>query len=98
MYLAFRPERGWPNRRLNIEMPRYSFDINRNNKQVHRDEVGTDLPDDQAAWEEAKRCVREIEDVLSPGDSWRLTVRRDIRIVFRVEIKTTGWLGQQRKL
>ena len=79
---------------LNFKMPRYSFDITRNNKQFHRDEKGTDLPDDQAAWYEAKRCVREIEDVLSPGDSWRLTVRCAIRIVYRIEIKTTGWLGQ----
>jgi hypothetical protein len=76
-------------------MPRYSFDILRNERQSHRDEVGTDLPDDQAAWKEAMRCVREIEDVLAPGDKWRLTVRRDVRIVFRIEIKTMGWLGQR---
>jgi hypothetical protein len=76
-------------------MPRYSFDIARNNKQFHRDEMGTELADDQAAWKEAMRCIREVEDVLSPGDRWRLTVRRDnIRIVFRIEIKTTGWLGR----
>jgi hypothetical protein len=34
-------------------MPRYSFDIARNNKQFHRDEMGTELADDQAAWKEA---------------------------------------------
>ena len=75
-------------------MPRYSFDILRNERQSHRDDVGTELPDDRAAWKEAMLCVREIEDVLVPGDRWQLTVRRDVRIVFKVEIKTTGWLGQ----
>jgi hypothetical protein len=77
-----------------FEMPRYSFDVLRNERQFHRDEVGTDLADDRAAWKEAMRCVREIEDVLAPGGQWRLTVRRDVRIVFRIEIKTTAWLGQ----
>lgn len=71
-------------------MPRYFFDIARNEKQFHRDGVGTDIVDDHAAWKEAMRCVREVEDVLTPGDRWRLTVRRDVRIVFRIEIKTTG--------
>jgi hypothetical protein len=75
-------------------MPRYAFDINRNDKQFHRDEMGTELPNDRAAWTEAMRCLREVEDVLAPGDRWKLTVRRDTRIVFRIEIKTTGWLGQ----
>jgi hypothetical protein len=76
-------------------MPRYAFDINRNDKQFHRDGIGIELPDDHAAWIEAMRCLREVEDVLKPGDRWKLTVRRDVRIVFRVEIKTTGWLGQR---
>jgi hypothetical protein len=75
-------------------MPRYSFDITRNKKQFHHDEMGTELADDDAAWKEATRCVREIGRMLSPGDSWRLTVRCDIRIVFRIEIKTTAWLGR----
>ncbi len=75
-------------------MPRYSFDIAHKNKQSHLDEVGTELPDDKAAWKEAMRCVREIEDVLRPGETWRMTVRRNVRIVFRIEIKTTGWLGK----
>jgi hypothetical protein len=78
-------------------MPVYSFDIVRNDKQPHRDEVGTELADDEAAWKEAMRYVREIKDVLSPDDKWRLTVLRDVRIVFRIEIKTTGWLGRPRK-
>lgn len=77
-------------------MPRYFFDIN--DVRPHRDDIGTDLADDDAAWKEAMRCIREVEDVLTPGDRWRLTVRRDVRIVFRIDIRTTAWLGQRPEL
>ena len=78
-------------------MARYSFDVTRNNKQFHRDLIGTELVDDDTAWIEAMRWVRETGGVLSPGDNWRLTVRRDdIRIVFRIEIKSTAWLGRRK--
>jgi uncharacterized protein DUF6894 len=74
-------------------MPRYFFDIH--DVQPHRDSIGADLADDDAAWIEAKRCIREAEDALTPGDKWQLTVRQDVRFVFRIEIKTTGWLGRR---
>ena len=69
-------------------MPRYFFDV-----QLNRDHVGIDLPNDQAASKEAMQYVREMQDTLAPGDRWRLTVRRDIRIVYRIDLKTTAWLG-----
>ena len=75
-------------------MPRYFFDIVRNERQSHRDGVGTDLADDRVAWGEAMLCVREIEDVLSPGDRWHLTVRGDAGTVFEIEVKTRAWGGK----
>src|ERR1700757_2816098 len=60
--------------------------------------VGTELAHDGDAWKEAMRTMRQTDGVLMPGDKWRLTVRRDGRIVFRVEIKTTAWLGRPSSL
>ena len=71
-------------------MPRYFFDV-----LLNRDHVGIDLPNDQAAWKEAMQYVREMQDTLAPSDRWRLTVRRDVRIVYRIDLKTTAWLGQR---
>jgi hypothetical protein len=78
-------------------MPRYFFDIGQNDRQL-RDEIGTELAHDGDAWKEAMRTMRQTDGVLMPGDKWRLTVRRDGRIVFRVEIKTTAWLGRPSSL
>jgi hypothetical protein len=75
-------------------MPRYFFDVQ--NGESRRDEVGAEFMDDQAAWKEAVRTMRGAEDALAPGDTWRVTVRRDVRILYRIEIKTTAWLGPQR--
>ena len=69
-------------------MPRYFFDV-----QLNRDKVGIDLPNEQAAWKEAMAYVREMQDALAPGDRWRLTVRRDVRIVYRIDLKTIAWPG-----
>ena len=67
-------------------MARYYFDID--NGHPHRDEVGEDLPDDQAAWRAAIRFSRDIEDKLAPGGTWNLLVRSREAPVFRIEIKT----------
>ena len=69
-------------------MPRYFFDLDSN-----QDHVGAEFADDEAAWREALRTMREFEDALVPGDTWRLTVRRENRILYRIEVKTTGWQG-----
>ncbi len=70
-------------------MPRYFFDIE--NGRPHRDEEGEELQDDQAAWRAAVRVTRDIEDVLAPGGSWRLTVRSREAPIFTIEVKTE-WL------
>jgi hypothetical protein len=62
-------------------MPRYFFDVQ--NGESRRDEVGAEFMDDQAAWKEAVRTMRGAEDALAPGDTWRVTVRRDVRILYR---------------
>ena len=70
-------------------MPRYFFDFE--NGQPHRDEVGEALSDDRAAWREALRHAREIEDVLAPGGSWSLEVRSGDASIFRIRV-LSEWL------
>lgn len=67
-------------------MPRYFFDIH--NGHPHHDEVGEELKDDHAAWREALRLTRDVEDVLTPGGSWRLQVRSREAALFQIEIDT----------
>jgi hypothetical protein len=67
-------------------MPRYFFHIN--GKFPFRDEVGTDLRDDRAAWKEALLLTRDIETSLQPGGSWSLDVKAGDRLLFRISILT----------
>jgi uncharacterized protein DUF6894 len=53
-------------------MQKYFFHIA--GAKPHRDDSGTPLRDDDAAWREAKRLARDIEDNLQPGESWQLEV------------------------
>jgi hypothetical protein len=66
-------------------MAKYFFHIDCD--KPHRDEVGEDLPDDQAAWRSAIQLVRDIEGNLQPGRSWHLDVRHGRAAVYLVEIK-----------
>lgn len=70
-------------------MPEYFFNIE--NGHPSQDEVGDVLKDDRAAWQEAMRRAREIEDVLRPGGAWQLEVRTRDGPLFRVRI-TTEWV------
>jgi len=69
-------------------MPQYFFDFS--NGTPHRDEVGEEMSDDRAAWREALRITRELEDVLTPGGRWYLEVRREDTPLFRIEV-TSHW-------
>jgi hypothetical protein len=51
-----------------------------------RDEVGTVLRDDRAAWREALLLTRDIESSLQPGASWTLVVDAGDRVVYRISI------------
>lgn len=53
-------------------MPRYFFHISGDDP--FHDAEGMDLPDDEAAWREAKRLVRDIDSNLEPGQAWQLDV------------------------
>jgi hypothetical protein len=52
------------------------------------DPSGTTLPDDQTAWREARRFVRDIEDYLQPGENWRLEVMKDDKALFSVTLSS----------
>ncbi len=65
-------------------MPRYFFDIN--GKFPFRDEVGTELRDDRAAWKEALLLTRDIETSFQPGQSWSLDVKAGDRLLYRIGI------------
>lgn len=57
-------------------MPRYFFNIYHD--RVTRDDLGTELPDRHAAWEEATTAageiIRGIDGSLKPDRDWRLEV------------------------
>lgn len=65
-------------------MGRYYFHIAGRNP--HRDEIGEDLKDDIAAWQEAVRLTRDIEHAFDPGHIWRLEVHDERKPVYRLEI------------
>jgi hypothetical protein len=65
-------------------MRRYFFHIN--GKYPFRDEVGTQLRDDRAAWREALLLTRDIETSLEPGQSWTLDVMDGDAFLYQISI------------
>ncbi|MET0222396.1 MAG: tRNA 5-methylaminomethyl-2-thiouridine synthase [Tardiphaga sp.] len=65
-------------------MTRYHYDISGDHP--FRDEDGMEQADDRAAWREATRLTRDIEDHLRPNGMWKLTVRTDTRLVYLIEV------------
>jgi Domain of unknown function (DUF6894) len=68
------------------EMPKYFFHIE--GSKLYRDEIGVTLPDDGAAWDEARRAVRNIEHYLAPGEEWRLEVCAEGKPVFTLTVSS----------
>jgi hypothetical protein len=66
-------------------MPTYQFRISGSNPFYDAD---MQLPSSEAAWEEALRLVRDIEDSLRPGDSWTLNVGEEGMAIFRISVTT----------
>ena len=67
-------------------MARYFFHID--GTRPYHDEIGEELRDNTAAWRVATRLCRDIEDFLKPGQSWKLRVTTEGRIVFSIVILT----------
>lgn len=57
-------------------MPRYHFHIVHD--KFHRDHDGMELPDKNAAWEEATKAtgeiIKDIDGSLIPGHDWRMEI------------------------
>jgi hypothetical protein len=68
-------------------MARYFFHID--GQRPHRDELGEDLPHDEAAWQAAVRLTRDIEDGFQPGHAWRLEVYDAKAPIYLIEIVTS---------
>lgn len=50
------------------------------------DEEGAEHLDDQAAWRDAVRFVRDVEEHLRPNGTWFLTVRESGRTVYTIGV------------
>lgn len=66
-------------------MPRYYFHID-HTVAPHVDDDGSELPDDDVAWDEAVRFIRDCEDRIRPGDKWMLEVRRERVPLYRISV------------
>jgi hypothetical protein len=58
-------------------MPRYFFHIYQGGRHLP-DEIGSDLPDENAAWKEATvtvgQILEDLDGALKPGLQWRMEV------------------------
>lgn len=65
-------------------MVRYSFKITDGGDFSDSEE----LPDDEAAWHQALRTVRDIESTLSSnGGDWSLVVHREGDPLYRIDVR-----------
>jgi hypothetical protein len=67
-----------------IVMPLYCFDFT--DGQAHRDFHEEYFKSDAAAWREALRHTRLIEEVLEPNDCVSLQVRTADKTIFRIDV------------
>ncbi|WP_407168663.1 DUF6894 family protein [Bradyrhizobium sp. ORS 111] len=47
---------------------------------------GVDLRSDADAWNEALSLMRDVQESLSPGDTWELEVHRGTAPLFRIRV------------
>jgi uncharacterized protein DUF6894 len=69
-----------------LVMPRYFFNISNGHR--FQDPSGEELRDDDAAWAEALRTVRDIESSLDLDGSchWSLEVKRGATSIFQIDV------------
>ena len=67
-------------------MRRYYFHFEGN--KPHTDTMGEMLPDDETAWREAVRLLRDVEHDVRPGESWTLCVSDEGEPVFVLALVT----------
>ncbi|MBO4222016.1 DUF6894 family protein [Bradyrhizobium neotropicale] len=72
-----------------LVMPRYFFHIS--NGHPFRDTQGEELPDDNAAWQEALKTMRDVESSLRLDGSheWSIEVKRGDTAIFRIDVSAT---------
>ena len=74
-----------------LQPRRYFFNVLYSNE-PDVDEVGEELPDDSAAWQETGlgqyQSVRDLDGKLKPGTDWRLDVlNQQRRVIYSIEVK-----------
>src|SRR5689334_626817 len=73
--------------------PMRTFEFVIVDSKTFKDEI--QLPSEQAAWQEARRLVRDIESSLQPdGEGWVLTVSGHNKPVFRISVRTEDFRSQ----
>jgi uncharacterized protein DUF6894 len=67
-------------------MPRYFFNISNGHR--FQDAKGEELQDDDTAWAEALRTVRDVESSLELNGSrhWSIEVKRGETSIFRIDV------------
>ena len=50
------------------------------------DSEGQELPDDDAAWQQALQTVQDVEGTLTLGGTWSIEVRREQKPILRIDV------------
>ncbi len=72
-------------------MAQYYYDISGDSP--FRDEEGAEHRDDKAAWRDAVRMIRDVEEHLRPDGTWLLTVREGSRTVYSIGVTSKMYGG-----
>ncbi len=75
-------------------MPRFYFNVSSGARVRDQDDLGKELPDQEAAWEVATRyageSLRDLDGDLRPGDDWMLDVQSETGArVFQILIRAS---------
>lgn len=68
-------------------MTLYHFDIA--GEHPFTDDMGLEKTDDSAAWREALRLTRDLEENLQANGTWALTVRSGARVVCSIIVTSS---------